>query len=278
MLAAGLFKVWMVPPIMVFIAGWIFLGGYLFQKSLLKHSGQRRVNYGTGVLTAFLSGLVGAMPAMIALWAGLMLGASTSHRLVFLILGAAAGAITFTVVGYLVVLTMFKKLSAKAAFSVSLMPLVVIIALGGAVAVGCGVPAYFQKQKENRMNEHANETYRKLSKIHDILFRKFATNPPKTLGVLVEQKLLSKDDITSPAKPDGKGFFYHPPVKILFRPGDNPDEVLVCDFSENFDGESYVVVYTYGKVDRLGQHAFKAVLDRPVNKEFAEAFRKADIK
>jgi len=164
----------------------------LVSKTLVKHSAQRRVTYGTGVLTAFLSGLVGAMPAMIALWAGLKLGEDTPNRLAFLILGAAAGVITFTVVGYLVVFTMFKKLSAKTALSVSLMPLVVIIAIGGAVAVGCGVPAYFQKQKENAINQHANETYQKLSKIHDALYRNFATNPPKTLEVLVEQKQIGR--------------------------------------------------------------------------------------
>lgn len=261
---------------MIFMAGWIFLGGYLFQKSLLKYSGERRVDYGTGVLTSFLSGLVGAMLVMAALWAGLKLGEGTPSRLAYLIIGATAGLISFAVVGYLVVFAMFRKLSAQTVFFVSLRPLVMVIVLGGAVAASCGVPAYFQKQKENVINRHANETYQKLSRIHNVLLRNFATDPPKTLDVLVEQKLLPEDDIVSPAKPAGKGFFYYPPVKVSYQPRDNMDELLVCDYSENFDGEYYVVVYTYGRAARLGEHAFKAVLARPVNKKFAEAFRKAD--
>ena len=273
-----MFKIWMVPLIGIFIAGWIFLGGYMFQKSLLKHSDQRRVKYGAGVLTSLLCGLVGGLPMMAAVYAGMKLGADTPNRLLFFIIGSIAGLISFIAVGYLVVFTMFKKLSAKTALSASLIPLVVIIALGGAVGLACGIPAFYQNRKDNTTARLAVETILKLSRIHDVLLRKFATDPPKTLDVLVEQQLLSKNDITSPAKPDGKGFFYYPPDRILSRNNDHVDELLACDYSENFDGEDYVVVYTYGMATRLGEHAFKAVLNKPINEKFAKAFRKADRK
>ena len=278
-LAAGFFKIWMVPPVMVFVAGWIFLGGYLFQKSLLKYSGERRVKYGTGVLTSFLCGLVGGLPAFAALWISFQKEeGGTITRFAFLAGGIVVGVISFAVIGYLVVFTMFKKLSAKTAFSVSLTPLVVIIALGGAVGVSCGIPVVYQKRKETRINKHIYQTLVKLEKIHDVLFRKYVTDPPETLDILIEQEVLTRDDLISPAKPDGKGFFYYPPFKILHQPGENTDELLACDYSENYDGEYYVVIYTYGRAIRLGEHAFNSVLDRPINKEFAEAFRKADSK
>ncbi|MCK5113600.1 MAG: hypothetical protein KAR11_02410 [Phycisphaerae bacterium] len=278
MLAAGLVQIWMIPPMLILLGGWIFFGGYLFQKSLLKHTDKRRVSYGSGVLTSFLCGSVGGVPAVLALFMGMNLGSGTG-RMVSIILSAVAGLICFAVIAYLVVWTMLKKESAKTSFRVALVPIVVIIALGGVIGVGCGIPAYFQAQHRGFLNSQVAPTQMKLVQIYKALLRNFPTDPPQTLDVLIEKKLIPEDGLTSSAKPDGKGFFYHPPNKLLTRlDPEHQDQLLACDFAENFDGEFYCVIYTYGAPAVLGEQAFKVVLDEPINKEFAEAFRKADEK
>ncbi len=129
---------WMGILLVVFLLGWLWWGGRLFRKGLLKYSQKQQVSLGRGIWVSFASGLIGAAAAGVMYLVGNTAlpppPGSTNPISVF---GVVLAVPTFAIIAYLLVFSMF-RMSAGKTLKACVPPLVSTILLAGIIGAACG--------------------------------------------------------------------------------------------------------------------------------------------
>lgn len=270
---------WMVLLILlVFFPGWLWGGGYLFRKSLLKHTQKKRVSLGRGILVSLLSGTTGAIAGGVIYLVGKTTWPpppeSTSPISVW---GVALAVPTFFILAYLVVFSM-SRMSAGKTLKACVLPLLSTIILSGIIGTVCGLAvdsSIKKKVHQTRLIIHTMENFRE---IHRAIARKDPTDPPATLKGLVGVKDFDPKFIENPVNPSGRGYFYVSTPLFRRNRVDEKRKILACDFREDSVRDRRIVLFNDGRVEDFGEQAFQGLLRNPENKEFGELLRKAEGK
>lgn len=267
----SLFQIWQIPFILVFIAAWIFGGGFLFRKTFSRFPENKRMTLARGILVSLLSGMLGSITAAIVF--------KTSWKVLDMPIVSLIIAVPFFVImAYLVVFSMFKH-SAWQTLRASLLPLGAILVLAGVIGSACGIPAIATRRAFIKEQGLQIQTAQNLHKIFGIISSR-PEKLPESLEELLKIKDMNPDWLKSPANPSRKiGFFYLKPDRISFSK--NNQKILACDFGDNFANfpeQGRVVLYTHGNPRFLPSSSFASLLKNPENKEFAEALKKSESK
>lgn len=265
--------VWQLPLFAVFFFGWLVVGGYLIQNRFAKATDNRRYKFGRGVLVSFLAGSGGAMAGGALGMVGNTIFEADKHPI-------SLAAVILMLVGFvffslLIIFAMhhlsFKQTASAAAPAVGF--IILLAALVGGISY---FPAHASRQDQLQRARMINKTIQQMKTIHNALLQHGGGNPPESLQVLVEKELIEKEDIQSPPRPDGPGFFYYPPEKITYSGNDDELELIVVDYAGNQPGGERVVLYSHGMIQSLGPGQFDAIVSRPENRQFREALQRAE--
>ncbi|KKK97720.1 hypothetical protein LCGC14_2649920, partial [marine sediment metagenome] len=240
---------WMVVLIFaVFFPGWLWGGGYLFRKSLLKHSQKRRITLGRGILVSFLSGLTGAIAGGVIYLVGKTAWPpppeSTNPVSIW---GIILAVPTFAIIAYLVVFSM-SRMSVGKTLKTCAWPLVSTIILSGIIGTVCGLAVDSSIKKKVRQNRLIRHTMENFVEIFEAIMRKDPTDPPASLEGLVGVKDFDPKVLQNPANPSGRGYFYVP-TPLVARRRDVKKKILVCDFREDSVRDLRIVLFNNGIVE-----------------------------
>jgi hypothetical protein len=269
------FQIWQVPIILLLVFGWIFGGGYLFQVMLVRKTGNRRIKLGHGILVSLLSGMAGVIASFALISLGRALFPIKPGDFPIPVVGIVFSIIGFLVVAYLVVFAMH-QLSATRTIAVCLPSIAGIFLLAAILLPITGYFTYQKVRDTRRQKAKIEATSEHFQMIYKALMQHGPSKPPVSLTDLVQEKLLPKGALISPANPSGRGFFYYPSRLAIQR--DEDKKLLACDYRENFGGQGRTVLYTDGDKQFLEPSAFQAALGDSWNADFAKALQEAESK
>lgn len=261
--------IWQLPLFVLLLVGWIVGGGLLLQRGLIKTTGNSRVKLGKGLTAAFLISLVGGIPAAV------VFKAATTYvdKIPGVLLGGILGAIVFLLFSYLLIYTMY-KISAREALRVWAPAISVMLALGIAIGLGAGIPAYSMHQKVLEIRSAMRESQSDLLEIHEAIRTNRPQNPPPTLQELVTDGQIDPEFITHSQAGRDVGYFYHP-TRLSSR-AEEQLQILACDWGSTHPTGDRMVLFVNGRCEQMSVYAFQPLLDEPVNAEFAEALKQAE--
>ena len=139
----------------------------------------------------------------------------------------------------------------------------------------CGFFANQNVQEDRRQLGLVNQTRTRLVSFYRVIRNYYSSGLPQRLQELVDKNYLSAEDLRSPANPAGQGFFYHKPARLTSR-AERKHQMMICDFRDNFGDEGRTVLFSNGDTQFLSPSAFRGVLHKEENREFAEALRKTE--
>ena len=267
---------WWPPAIVIFIAGWIFGGGLLLRRSIRHRSPNAKADVLRCLLGIALAGAAGALSGLIVFLLLRTIGATAGVSLVIpaLILGAA----TILAVGYVCLYATF-TLSAKETLLASAPAAGAVLALAIVIGLASSLPSYYLRHRDLRQ-QRARGALQELAIAIGSYQRDLRAaglpekdaRPPESLDVLVEQNKIAVQKIR-PAGPDGpaKYFYLQPPADAPLQPG--VPVLMVCELLAHDGGRA--VLYVDKNASWVSNKDFEALLARPENLRFAEAFRAA---
>lgn len=255
---------------------WLLGGGYLFQKILGKKTGDRRYSFGRGVMVSLLSGAAGGLAVLMLYYIGNAIAPPEPgpEKIPISWLGLILAAIGYFPVAYIVVFSMH-KLSAKKTLAGSFLAIALPVLFAG-VALGISFPFSAKSLQDKRKLWTLQAiTMNRMSNIHKTLERNILQTGkvPLSLQELVSQGVLEPEDITSPANPKGRGFFFKSSQPVTDQAS---REFMICDYKENFGDKGRTVLYRGGYVEFLTEASFQARLRQPENQDFAKALEAAE--
>jgi MFS family permease len=270
---------WQLPAILIFIVGWVWGGGVLLRKSVVKNHPEmtRKTTLNKCILSSLLSGLgaffaFGVVAYMFYAIASFKGGMFTSSSII--IPAFAIGCILMVAVGFMILYSMFQLSFAQTIRLVAPMAFLVLglgIVLGTATAVPTVVAG----------NRTLDQTacimnMRQILSSATQYERQFGSPAPDIKSLLDTQSLKPEFAVCPSAKDQPVGYFLYP----LLTPGekDKPsaDQLRACDFRSNHGGRGRVVLMLNGDINWEDESEFQTLLNKPVNAGFAKALQAVD--
>lgn len=261
---------WQFIHLTIFATAWVLGGGWLLLRALRKASYPKRMKLVSCAGLVILAGST-AVVAGLAFF-------TMAHRLtgalpnkVSLICSAVFAAVVMAATALVVIYAML-DLSFARSIRVSLMPLLLLAALGALLGTDAGIRSVQIRRAISRRNKcRDNITY--------ILraLRTYQRNtglPADTLARLVDGGLLDSKHLSCPATASQElEYFYHP--ARLTDPQEYTTKLLLCDRKGNHpDGRN--VLKTSGQIEWYTHSEFLHCLNEADNKAFAGALTQAE--
>jgi len=260
---------WQIPLFVALLVGWLWGGGWLLHRSLLRRGYPKRIRRPRCVLIFLLGGLAGSAAG--AVFFKLFHTAGDRFDTNLLVPGMAAATVVLFGVAFLIIYAML-ELSLPAALKASAVPMLAMFLWLAAVATSIALPAYIIRMRDNRRAS----CHRQLFFIYDELARyqlRFGA-PAPNLQALVDLNYLDAKYLTCPAEPDKKPGYFYLPATLQTR-GDEAERIILCDFRGNHSGGRNVLLAS-GQPNWYSTAEFEDRLTRELNAEFAAALARAE--
>jgi len=267
------YPAWQLPLFAVFVFGWLLGGGYLLHRSLRGALPRRGAALGRCVLASLLAGAM----VLIAAGAVFVLFQTIGDRAEVNLkrVGAAIAIVAGIPMWFLVLHAMFALPMARI-LGLGWPAVGGVLVLGLAVGAGAILPARTLVLRQRQRDRSVI----RLQTIHDLIetnFERPLARAPRALQELVDERILSPQELRSPCNPGREIGYFYIPSRSLPRP-DRTEELRACEFSHSYSDAGRVVLFRNGYCDWVPASEFERLLGLEENKEFAAAFREADKK
>ncbi len=262
MIAQSWFFTWHLYVLLLFLLSFFITGTILLRRGVAKRAGRRVSKTGKAFVALLVASVVGGIGALVTYMLVDSIGARMDMEL--LIPGLIVGAVCALFLGLLVLYAMY-SLPFGTIVRAALPTLLLALGLGVALGVPTGLITRHQRLRAARqaISENAFLKYY-LPRIRE--FEDKFGRYPRDLQELAEKT----PDSIPPARPE---VIYHPPAGTADA-GDAP--IIACDSAEAQLGEGRVCLHADGKVRWYDAQAFRDLLKREQNRQFAEALEAAE--
>jgi len=261
--------IWQLPLFLALAVGWLWGGGWLLHRSLLRKGYPKRIRRPRCVLIFLLAGLGGAATGAVFFLLCLTVGDRFDVSL--LIPAIVVATLVLFAVAFLIVYAML-ELSLPAAAKASAVPMLVMFLWLAAVGTATAVPAYIIRVRNYRREACRNNFFFIVEELYR--YQQRFGSPPPNLQALVDLNFLEAKHLTCPARPDRKpGYFYLPAT--LQTHGPEAERIILCDFRDNHPNGRNVLLAN-GQFNWYSTEESENLLRRDLNAEFAAALARAE--
>jgi hypothetical protein len=258
-------ELWHLPLLIgVLPVLWIVLGGYLFQKGLIKHTTKRRIPLSDGIVASLLSGGCGGAVAIIPILLVLM----KIKTITALIVASIFGSVLFFAVGVMTFACLHQKLDLRKVIRITTIPLATIllsaILLGGL----CAGASYSKHEKIIANRALIQAAGDKMDSLR-LLLRHNDNNMPSSLEELVRLERAKPEDLTSPLlKGKPIGFLYAQPLIPPTIKLKHKQIILIAPPCETLGDKHVLILTTTGTLRTIPVDQLDSYLDYDVNKHW----------
>ncbi len=243
---------------------WIVLGGYLFQKGLIKHTIKRRIPLSDGIIASLLSGGAGGAVAIIPILVVMM----KMKSIPALIVASLLAGVLFFAVGVMTFACLHQKLDLRKVIRITTIPLAAILLSGILVGTLCAVPSHFKRKRQIANKALIQAAGKKMSILCDKLTINI-NNMPTSLEAMVRQGRVKPEDLTSPLlKGKPIGFLYAQPVVPPNRKQQHKQIILIAPPCKTLGDKHVLVLTTTGALRSIPVNQFDGYLKNDVNKHW----------
>ena len=265
--------IWQLPIFLVFVAGWIFGGGWLLHRAFRKYGYKKRLSVRRCFACSLLAGGAGGVSAMIVFFLFRAIGAAAHTNLN--ILGMILATAIMVTIALLVLYAMF-DMPMRQMVATAAVPVAAVMVLAVALAAAAGLPAYRIRRRQIQSGRQIGLSLRNLARIDRAirLYWSASRTPPDNLTRLVEKEYINADDLRQPGGADQSFRYFYlpaPPVPA----GQETRKIQACSSILLGDGEFRAVLLVNGNCRLYDKRNFQILLDLTENTAFA-AFLRAE--